>query len=150
VKDRNIIRLYEPRDLDAIKKIFRRQNLPVYLPVPFDHAIGEGDPSVVAAFVSEESGEVQRALIVRAEVELHYITDPENTSVAEVTRMGHMAEGAVMELGVELSRLKFPVLTHARARVPKSMGKMISYMQQHHGFAMETDAFVGLFKKIGS
>jgi hypothetical protein len=55
-----------------------------------------------------------------------------------------------MELGVELSRLKFPVFTAARARVPKNMTEMIGYMQKHHAFLPETDAFVGLFKKIGS
>lgn len=150
MKQRELIRIYQPSDLDAVLKIFRAQNLPVYLPIPHNPSTGEGDPSVVVALVGEEEGEIKRALIARAGLEVHYVVSPGDASPAELNRMAQVAEGVAMQMGVELARLRFPVFTDVRARVPKAMPSMISYMQKHLDFVPETDAFVGFCKRIGT
>lgn len=135
-------RFYEPaRDREVVLELFKQQNLPVYLPLP------EEDPSVAVAVVEEREGKVVRALVLKATIEAHYVNIGDDPY--PLNRMTNIAEGAVMQLNVDLSRLKFPVFTDGRARVSKSMPEMIEFMKKRLSFEPETDAFVGLCKDLG-
>lgn len=148
--ERSLIRLYRASDLEAIERIFKAQSLPVYLPVPYDSKTGRGDPAVNVALVSEEDGEVRRALIARVGIEAHWITDADDIQSYTLNRLASMAEGAALENGRELFRLGFPVPTTVRARVPKRMARMIEYMRDRLGFIDESEEFVGLNKRLGA
>jgi hypothetical protein len=134
-------RFYQEADTIELKRIFESQGLPVYLPVP-----GE-DPSVAVAVVEEEDGKMKRALILKASLEAHFITPDEDPYA--LNRLTQIAEGAVMQMNMELARLKFPVFIDGRARVPKFMDKLINFMKKRLGFVAETDQFIGLCKRLG-
>lgn len=147
---RSLIRLYHPSDLEAVKRIFSEQNLDVFLPVPYDRTTGQGDPAVNVALVSEENGEVRRALIARVGIEAHWITASDDIQSYTLNRLASMSEGAALENGRELFRLGFPVPTTVRARVPKRMVQMLEYMRDRLGFIDESTEFVGLNKRLGA
>lgn len=134
-------RFIQEQDIPALKEIFVAQNLPVYLPVP-----GE-DPSVAVAVIEEVRGQLVKALILRSTLEAHYVTGEPDAHA--LNRMLSLAEGAVMQLNVDLARLKFPLYTDGRARVSRTMPEMIEFMRTRLNFIPETDQFVGLVKPLG-
>lgn len=140
-KPKSIFRFIQEPDLPALKEIFAAQGLPVYLPVP-----GE-DPSVAVAVVEEQDGKLKRALILKTSLEAHFITPDEDAYA--LNRLSQLAEGAVMQMNMELARLRFPVFMDGRARVPKVMVKLIAFMKKRLGFVPETDLFTGLCKRLG-
>lgn len=142
MKSDSTFRFWYPSDIPELKKIFEAQGLPVYFPDP------EKDPSVAFVVVEEKDGKPIRGLILKTSLEAHFITPDEDPYA--LNRMSQIAEGAVMQLNVDLARLRFPVFIDGRARVPKWMTKMVDFMKNRLGFVAETDQFVGLCKRLGS
>lgn len=137
-------RFYRPEDKEAVTEIFKRQNLKVRLPLPGD------DLAVAVGIVGLREGVVKMALFSRLTVEEHLVVAPEepNQSYA-IRRASQITEGALMQLSVELAKLKFPIIVDGTAYVPKYMPDMIEYLRNHLGFVDEGDEFVRLYKKVG-
>ena len=137
-------RFYRPEDKDAVLEVFKRQGLKVALPLP-----GE-DAATAIGVVAEEDGVIKEAIFFRTTYELHLVAD-NHTTPYTIRRMGAIAEGAAMQAGVELAKLRFSVPNDVIAFVPKAMPRMIDFMRQYLGFIDEaTDEFHMLVKRIGS
>lgn len=133
-------RLYEHYDRDAVVKIFKSQGLDVHLPLPLESDGARGDPATAITLVGEEDGVVKMALILRATLECHFVVGPEeDVSAAKLRRISHLAEGAAMQMGVELKKLKFPVFTDVIAFVPRTMQNMVKCLKDHLGFIDEAN-----------
>lgn len=138
-------RFYEPTDRDRVIALFKKQGLKVHLPLPGD------DPACAIGFVAEKDGEIKYAFFLRSTYELHLVADPaEPLQTYAIRRLGALAEGAAMELGVEMKKVKFAYPVDAVAFVPKSLPRMVEYMKGSLGFIDEaTDAFHMLVKRLG-
>jgi hypothetical protein len=138
-------RFYKPEDREQVVTLFKKQNLNVHLPLP-----GE-DPAAAIGIVAERNGEIKYAFFLRSTYELHLVADPDEENQAyAIRRLGALTEGAAMQAGVELAKLKFAVPTDAIAFVPKEMPDMREYMKTHLGFIDEPDVSYLLTKRLGS
>jgi hypothetical protein len=137
-------RLYRPEDKDAVVAIFAKQGLKVRLPLP------DEDAAVAVGIVGLRNGVVKMALFSRATVEEHLVIDPDEPGQSyAIKRAAQITEGAIMQLSVELAKLKFPIFVDGTAYVPKSLPNMIEYLREHLGFVDEGEEFVRLYKKVG-
>ena len=146
ISERMSFRFYRPEDKEAVIAIFKRQGLKVHLPLP------EDDAATAIGVVGEEDGEVKLAFFLRSTYELHLVAAPDEPNLAfKLRRLGAITEGAAMELGVELAKVKFAVPNDVIAFVPKGMSGMVDYMKRHLGFIDEaTDEFDFVVKRLGS
>jgi hypothetical protein len=139
-------RFYEPADREQVVALFEKQGLKVHLPLPSE------DPACAIGFVAEKDGEIKYAFFLRSTYELHLVADPaEPLQTYAIRRLGALAEGAAMELGVEMKKVKFAYPVDAVAFVPRALSNMVSYMRDNLGFIDEaTDQFHMLVKRLGS
>jgi len=138
-------RFYEPADREQVVAVFKKQNLDSHLPLP-----GE-DPACAIGVVGERNGEIKYAFFLRSTYELHLVADPDEENQAyAIRRLGALTEGAAMQAGVELKKLKFSYPVDAIAFVPKEMPEMVSFMKDLLGFIDEPDVSHLLVKRLGS
>ena len=139
-------RFYEEKDREQVVALFKKQNLNVYLPIPKE------DPAVAVGMVAERDGKIRYALFPRMTYEVHLVADPdEKMQPYAIRRLTAMTEGAAMELGAEMNKVRFPYPTDAIAFVPNEMPDMIEFCKSHLGFIDEAvDRFKMLVKRLGS